>query len=328
MDALRVTDEFVEVEIELREGDPRRLDRIAKDVVRAGAKPGNGEPKVFRALGFEQEQEAADGPFGTLRGRLRTQLREILAHDPGTRLGRDPESLHQMRVGVRRSRALLRAGKSLTTTATEDLNTELAWLGQVLGDVRDLDVLLERLHTEAEQLELEDRRAANGLLQTLERERKRKRTALLKALDGDRYLALLDRFESTLAELAPSETKTTLAALARKQMKKLRRAVGALGDDPPDDALHDVRKHGKRARYAAELAGRTTVVKRAKDLQDVLGEHQDAVVAEHRLRALGAGAKPAQAIAAGRLIELERARHAEARRTWRDAWRRLDRATK
>jgi CHAD domain-containing protein len=109
-------------------------------------------------------------------------------------------------------------------------------------------------------------------------------------------------------------------------MKKLRRAVGALADDPPDEALHDLRKRGKRARYAAELAGRSSVVKRAKELQDVLGEHQDAVVAEERLRALGAVAKPAQAIAAGRLIELERARHAEARRTWRNVWRRLDRA--
>ena len=39
MDALHVTDEFVEVEIELRDGDPARLDEIAKEVRRAGATP-------------------------------------------------------------------------------------------------------------------------------------------------------------------------------------------------------------------------------------------------------------------------------------------------
>jgi CHAD domain-containing protein len=111
-------------------------------------------------------------------------------------------------------------------------------------------------------------------------------------------------------------------------MKKLRRAVDALDDDPPDEALHDLRKRGKRARYAAELADRSAIVKRAKEFQDVLGEHQDSVVAEHRLRTLGAVAKPAQALAAGRLVELERARQADARSSWRDAWRRLDRAAR
>jgi CHAD domain-containing protein len=68
------------------------------------------------------------------------------------------------------------------------------------------------------------------------------------------------------------------------------------------------------------------VVKRAKALQDVLGEHQDSVVAEARLRVLALEAAPAEALAAGRLIELERKRRAAARRAWRDAWRRLDRA--
>ena len=60
-----------------------------------------------------------------------------------------------------------------------------------------------------------------------------------------------------------------------------------------------MRKLGKRARYASELAGHNEVVRRAKALQDVLGEHQDAVIAEQRLRALAAAASPDQAIAAG-----------------------------
>ena len=328
MDALRVTDAFVEVEIELRAGDPRRLDAIAKDLARAGAKPANGAPKLFRALDLRRDEKPEDGPFETLRTRLRAQLREILAHDPGTRLGLDPESLHDMRVAVRRSRALLRAGAPLIATDTRVLSEELKWIGQVLGDVRDLDVLIERLQAEATQLGREDARAADGLVRTLERERKRKRTAMLKALDGERYAALIDRLVATLDELAPADADTTLGALAQKQMKKLRRAVDALDDDPPDEALHDLRKRGKRARYAAELADRSAIVKRAKEFQDVLGEHQDSVVAEHRLRTLGAVAKPAQALAAGRLVELERARQADARSSWRDAWRRLDRAAR
>jgi CHAD domain-containing protein len=326
MDALRVADEFVEVEIELREGDPRRLDRIVKSVARAGAWPTNGKPKVFRALAFDPVHEPEDGAFGTLRARLHAQLGEILRHDPGTRLGTDPESLHDMRVAVRRSRALLRAGRPLLRTDTQVLAAELKWLGALLGDVRDLDVLLGRLNGEAAELDTEDRRAAHALLRSLERERKRRRATLLKALDGSRYLSLLDRLETTLAELEPTGSDAGLAALARRQLKRLRKTVRALDDEPADEALHDLRKRGRRARYAAELANQSSVVKRAKELQDVLGEHQDSVVAEHRLRALAANASPVQALAAGRLVELERARQASARAAWRAAWRRLDRA--
>jgi CHAD domain-containing protein len=61
-------------------------------------------------------------------------------------------------------------------------------------------------------------------------------------------------------------------------------------------------------------------------LQDVLGEHQDSVVAEERLRALAHEAPSDQALAAGRLVERERSRRANARAQWRKAWRQLERA--
>ena len=84
-----------------------------------------------------------------------------------------------------------------------------------------------------------------------------------------------------------------------------------------------MRKKGKRARYAGELAGRKKFVRRAKDLQDVLGEHQDGVVAAARLRQLAAGASPEQALALGRLVEREEERRAKARKTWPKAWQKL-----
>ena len=327
MDALRVTGEFVEIEIELRSGDPKGLDEIAGEVAGAGAQPSSGAPKLFRVLGIASPRERRPrDPFAALCALLRRQLREILAHDPGTRLGTDPESLHDMRVAVRRTRALLRAGTALIATDTEPLALELRWLGEVLGSVRDLDVLLARLHAEAAALDAPDRTAGLRLLRSLERERTRTRRTLLKALDSLRYLALLDAFEATLAGLEPAEAGPTLDALAARQLKKLRRAVRALGDDPADTELHELRKLGKRTRYAFELAGNGPAVRRARELQDVLGDHQDAVVAEARLRSLAAAAAPAQALAAGRLVEGERRRRTEARARWRKAWKRLERA--
>jgi CHAD domain-containing protein len=105
----------------------------------------------------------------------------------------------------------------------------------------------------------------------------------------------------------------------------VRKAVQKLPDDPADEELHAVRKKGKRARYAAELAGWKAPVRRAKELQDVLGEHQDAVVASVRLRELAAGATPEQALAAGRLVEREEERRLEARAAWPKAWKKLRR---
>jgi CHAD domain-containing protein len=84
-----------------------------------------------------------------------------------------------------------------------------------------------------------------------------------------------------------------------------------------------VRKKGKRARYAAELAGRKQLVKRAKKLQDVLGEHQDAVVASGRLRELAVAAEPEQALVAGRLVEREEERRSDARAAWPKAWKKF-----
>ena len=325
MDALRVVEEFVELEVELKDGKPKQLDVIAGELEDAGARRTDGTPKLFRVLRLVPDAPP-DGPLAALRARLRDQLREVLAHDPGTRLGRDPESVHDMRVAVRRSRALLRAGEPLYTNDVTTFAGELKWIGEKLGAVRDLDVLIERLRGESSDLTGEDEKSAKTLLRTLERRRTAARTALLKALGSDRYFALLDRFDAEVTGLAPSEDDVSLDDIAARQLKKLRKRVKATPDDPADDELHSLRKKGKRVRYAYELAGNDAVVKQAKKFQDVLGEHQDAVVAEEALRALGASS-PDRAVVAGRLIERERAHRRDARKVWRKAWKRLARTT-
>ncbi len=327
MDAQEVAAEFVELEIELREGDPSALGRIAKELERAGAKTSAQTPKLFRVLSIDPRPRAKT-PFESLRRLLHEQLDQLYGHDPGTRLGTDPESVHDMRVATRRSRALLRAGVPLVETDTQGLSLELQWLGSVLGAVRDLDVLLARIRDEAAALDPSDRASAGRLLRGLERQRTRARRALLKALDSQRYDALLDRFEELVTTLEPSESNATLGKLAERELDRLRRDVRALDKEPADDALHGLRKRGKRVRYAHELAGAKEAVKRAKAFQDVLGEHQDSVVAEERLRAISQDAPADQALAAGLLIERERARRASARASWRKVWRELERAAR
>jgi CHAD domain-containing protein len=322
----RIRDRFVEVEIELCDGNPAYLDLVAEELESAGAAVGSETPKVFRALGRRSGNAVNEAtPFQELRGRLGTQLREIERHDPGARLGRDPESVHDMRVGVRRFRALLRAGKELVATDTTGLDEQLKQLGRVLGEVRDLDVLVARLEADAAELGGDDANHAQALLASLRTERSGSRSRLLGALRSEQYFALLDEAARTIEELEPSRSEVSLDELAHAAFAKVRKAVHKLPDEPADEELHAVRKKGKRARYAAELADWKKPVKRAKKLQDVLGEHQDAVVAAVRLRELAAGAAPEQALAAGRLVEREEERRLEARAAWPKAWKKLRR---
>jgi CHAD domain-containing protein len=324
LDGRKVTRSFEELEVELLDGDEKTLRRLERALRKAGAARGDFRPKVFQALDLDFEPEPEDAgtdgsPSETLRRRLLEQAGEVLAHDPGTRLGTDSEELYKMRVATRRLRAFLRAGRELLDPAwAEPVREELRWLGTALGSVRDLDVLIEHLTPEIESLG-RDEAAGRAVLRALERERRAARKRLLRVLSGKRYFALLDVLESPVTTGA---TEPTLEQVHEREHAKLRKAVKKLGPDSSDEELHAARIKTKRARYAAELIGADAYLKAAKTLQDVLGEHQDAVVAQERLRALGERV-PEAAVAAGRLVEREAERAERGRTEWQPAWKQL-----
>jgi CHAD domain-containing protein len=330
----RVARRFRELEVELLDGDERSLRRLDKQLRLAGARShGELRPKLFRALELDSPQVSAvkpdASPLEALGVALAEQARRILLHDPGTRLGSDAEDLHQLRVATRHLRAFLRAARPLLDeTWSEPLRAELGWLGGELGPARDLDVLTDRIATDVASLG----EAADGaapLLAELASERAAARGAVTRALTSDRYLELLDRLADP--EPASGADDRSLSSVARKEWKRTRRAFADVGAKSSDEELHAARIRVKRARYAAELASHelgqdgARFVSAAKELQDVLGEHQDATVAEERLQALaGSGRNDA----ATRLAGLERDRKAAAREAWPKAWKTLRRAGK
>ena len=335
----KIVRSFRELEVELLEGDEKGLARLGKALRAAGAEEGDGRPKVFQALDLERPAERpAPGrdasPAEQLQAMLEAQYRAVVAHDPGTRLGRDPEELHDMRVATRRLRAFLRAGRPLLDADwAEALRLELRWLGGVLGPVRDLDVLVDHLRDDAHALDPGERRVLGRVFHQLEDARGEARAAMLDALASDRYLTLLDRLEEAVGSPKLGPDQQPLQDIAAREFRKLRKAARALAPDPPDDALHELRIRGKRARYAAELAEPVTgkpaarFLRDAKVFQDVLGEHQDAVVAEQRLRALvGEVGGAATGFAIGQLVERQRERKRDARAAFPKAWRRLKRS--
>jgi CHAD domain-containing protein len=270
-----------------------------------------------------------------LQKMLRAQFDAIVSHTPGARTGRDPEELHDLRVAVRRLRALLRAGRGMLEPGWGDpLRDELAWFGRALGPARDADVLLARLQQVAGELDEPDRRSFQPVLERVRRERAEARTAMLRTLRSARYRRLVEALDKATRAPRVRRNAAGPAAEAKREFRKLRRAVDALPAEPTDEALHAVRIRGKRARYAAELAAAadggasTRFVRKAKAFQDVLGQHQDATVAEARLRRFAARAGPRTALATGRVVERERLRKLDARSAFPAAWRKLARAAK
>jgi CHAD domain-containing protein len=331
MEDLRVVHRFDELEIELIEGDAGGLRAIEKMVRHAGAGDGDPRPKVLRIIGAPPEPRKTS----QLQAFFARQYREILLHDPGTRLGDDPDDLHDLRVAVRRLRAILKvAAPPLDEEWADSLREELNWLGNALGAVRDLDVLLAHLRTEQESFPRDEAKAFNALLIRLELERTERRKELLDLMRSPRYSALLDRLEDAARRPPTRSARPRARAIAAREFRKLRKAVRKLGDDPSDEALHRARIKGKRARYAAELAAPRVgkkaekVVSAAKVFQDVTGEHQDAVVAVKRLRMLAADGTQEGAFAAGRIAERQEERKRAARSDFPRAWRKLEQAGK
>ena len=315
LEGRRRVDQFVEIEAELVDGSERELSKLVKELGAAGAGPSDGRPKVFRALGLETAQPPGKTtPLHELLAyQLRGQLRQMEAHDPGVRGGGEAEDVHRFRVATRRSRALIRATRPVLGDRLEPLADELKWLGGALGAVRDLDVLIDHLGDEVAGLDA-DAPGGEAIIAALEQEREARRAELVEVLDSERYLELLNDFDAAVASLP--ELDAGARELALSELKRFEKAAAALTPESSDDELHALRIRAKRARYAGELAALTGGKKLARyvqavtAVQDVVGAHQDSVVAEERLRGLVA---PDRALSIGRLIELERERRREAR---------------
>jgi len=342
----RLATRFRELEVEIGDATPAGLIDVLVDRFRqAGSGAPDPTPKYIRALGPRASQlpeiptpalSSGASAGDVVRRAIAASVVRLIRHDPVVRLDTDPEGVHQARVATRRLRSDLRTfGSLLDPTWAAELRDELGWLASVLGGVRDGDVMLQRMRGRAAQLPESNARGVARVLATLEAGHDEAHTALLATLRSDRYLALLDRLV-TAAKAPPLlleadlPAATVLPGLVRRPWRALARRAKALGDIPTVEDLHDVRIRTKRVRYAAEavgpLVGRQAraFAAAAAALQEVLGDLNDAVVAESWLRDWARRSRSMQGVfAAGELAGLERAAADRSRTRWRKAWREL-----
>jgi CHAD domain-containing protein len=272
-------------------------------------------------------------------GYLNQHAERLGSLDPLVRAD-EPDSVHQMRVTTRRLRSTLQSfGEVIPRSGTEEILAGLKWLGGVLGEARDAEVLASRLmqnlRTFPAELVLGPAQArVQGHFAPIQAAARKN---VLAALDSARYFALRAALDELLADRplsadAARPAGRVLPAAVRRTYRRTRRRMRQAGHTPPghpqERAYHEARKAAKRARYAGEAvrpafgkeARRFT--KQMKKVQTVLGDHQDAVVARGVDRELGISAHLAgeNAFTYGLLYDQEDQRaarlRAQAQRTW------------
>ncbi len=341
---------FRQVEVELGSGGNGLAGRVVQRLIEAGARPG-GEQKLAQAVDLPARAPRARLHKGSSMGEIAgdsiaTELDRLLDNDVRLRL--DPsnppvEGVHQARVATRRLRSELKLlGSVLDPAWVAHVRTELRWLGEKLGRVRDADVLAILLLGDGDGSSF-DGEGRRELRSTADGQRREHCRDLSDALSSDRYLDLLDRLDAAgeqppwaggggrkrVSPPAGRRARKVLPRLVRQRWRSLRRAVKRGGRHPGDAELHGMRIRAKELRYASETAApvigkaarRTAAV--AEEAQDVLGRHHDAVSAEAWLRNQAARGTPAAGYSAGRLAAGQARSQRRLRRRWRPVWHRL-----
>ncbi len=280
------------------------MSRVAGDAVeafdpmRAGLdalglpEPGAPVPEALRV-------QPEDVPGEAARKLLARQVRVLRAHRRGAALDLDPEYLHQIRVAIRRARAVLRvfAGE-LESPRAAAVSRDLGELGRRLGRARDFDVLLPLLESELVAVEAPPKTAA-WLLEAFARRRTATAEDARRELASAEFDALVGRLES----LRPAEPPATGAPRPRTVAEAAVPVIGRASskvsrwrkrpvESLSEEDRHRIRIGLKRLRYVSECfsdiepAGFRKAVRRLARFQDVLGEAQDARVAIDHLRGL------------------------------------------
>ena len=277
----------------------RLLAEVGKRLVGAGAIRASAPSKLARTLGWTDPRDSAGSDArGVVLRYLTAQVLELGSGDIAFRRGLDP--VHKTRVAGRRFRSALRVFRDAwrDPAAAGRLDDELSWYQDLLGEVRDRQVLRARLSGLVaglpEALVLGPVSAT--IDENLLGEQVVARDALGAAMDSQRYLDVLRSAEAWATDppmRTDADVDELLQMTAKAQRTARKRLKQALAADSPE-LLHRARKAAKRARYATELtapaAGKSAGkrVKAYKHAQDALGEHQDSAIAAAALQRLGA----------------------------------------
>lgn len=269
--------------------DPGLLDRLGNRLFDAGAAPAGSGSKLARVLagGTTPEKKTPVVSEDPVHRAVAEQVGEMIEWDRAVRAD-VWDSVHQMRVTTRKLRSLLKESEeSFGLNDDSWVLDELRALAAILGVARDAEVLAERYEKALDEL-------PDELVRGPVRERlvdgAKKRYAVahrrsLVAMRTPRYFRLLDALEALVAAepaAAGAEAAPVTVDAAYKRVRKAAKAAHEATEDR-DEALHRIRKGAKRLRYTASALGADKVSGAAKEIQTLLGDHQDSYVSRAHL---------------------------------------------
>lgn len=344
---------LTELELELKRGSSSELYELAlklqRDVPlalenRSKAERGYAlrDPEALRPV---KSRAAALDRGMTVGDAFKAVMWASLAHldvnEGGMLAGENPEFLHQMRVAVRRLRSALGVfSPPVTESETEPFARELKWLASCLGPARDWDVF-----TTETLPPIEGEFGAHGELRAFSVRcadlRRRANAKARRAVRSARYQRLILRLAAWIAldpgRVSPQEgsgdglqkpVTELAAAVLERRFQQARRRGRRLAERSPAE-LHRLRIAIKKFRYATDFfaalyegkAARDTL-KRLGDLQDILGDMNDAATVAGLIKEGFAGARGKRVLEArGILLGWSRGRAVTLRRELKRAWK-------
>jgi len=326
--------------------DPLELPEAGSEPAAAGGKkakpeaPADGDEArlpILKTPGVVAEDLHAEAG----RKVLRFHLARMLAREPGTRAGIDPEELHGMRVATRRMRAAWRVfGDAYNPDKTKVYRRRLRELAALLGGVRDLDVLIEATEAYAQAIGGSDLAGLDPLIAGWRSDRDAARERLIVELDSKGHRRFVDDYVDFVTspgrDVLPVETtiphrvRDTAASRIWTAYEHVRayEAVLRWADVP---TLHELRIAAKRLRYTLEFVREplgeeaAPLIARVVAMQDHLGFMNDAEVAATMARTFlvehGNELSEAQAEAIGRYLISREREVARLKRTVGTTWR-------
>ena len=228
-------------------------------------------------------------------------LRNIKLNEQGVIADSDSEFLHDFRVAVRRTRVGLNQVKNVyPEDELARFKEFFSWLGQITSETRDLDVYLLNFEQYKKKLPVVVRQSINPLQHFLDIKKQKSHKQLARKLRSRKYITQLAEWENFLSSTpssTPSEAddKLTVKELSDKKIWKTYKQAIKQGDaidrHSPPEALHKLRKTCKKLRYLLEFFHKLypersleKLLKRLKNLQNVLGDYQDYAVQQDRLQ--------------------------------------------
>ena len=271
------------------------------------------------------------------RGVLRAGVEAMRSQESGAIAG-EAEPLHQMRVATRRLRAAVALFRSVLHGSRERIYTrDLPWIGHAAGAVRECDAIGKLIAQRGDRLTPDLAGSMREILEAMAVRRREEHRKFVNILESKRYSQACARLCEPILRAGAERTEMGIAApvLLKRLVRSVFRAARHVKIDAEPRRFHRLRIKIKRMRYCLEIVEGSSADKRIRkalarleDMQEILGQHQDAVVAKAWLSefAIARGASPTATLTAGALIQSFSSRREKLASRGCQRWQRFQRS--